>query len=112
LLFTNHHCGYDAIASLSTVEKNYLDNGYWAKIRSEEIPVPGLFVKALVRMQEVTDSILPKLNGLDGQERIKKVNEIIAGMSANANPDKKYKVEIKPFYNGNQYFMFIMMFDL
>jgi hypothetical protein len=107
LLFTNHHCGYDAIASLSTVEKNYLDNGYWAKNRSEEIPVPGLFVKALVRMQEVTDSILPKLNGLDGQERIKKVNEIIAGMSANANPDKKYKVEIKPFYSGNQYFMFI-----
>lgn len=107
LLFTNHHCGYDAIASLSTVEKNYLDNGYWAKNRSEEIPAPGLFVKVLVRMQEVTDSILPKLSGLDGQERSKKATELIAAMSKNANPDKKYKVEIKPFYNGNQYFMFI-----
>jgi hypothetical protein len=107
LLFTNHHCGYDAIASLSTVEKNYLDNGYWAKNRGEEIPAPGLFVKVLVSMKEVSDSILPKLAGLDGQERSKKVTELIASMSKNANPDKKYKVEIKPFYNGNQYFLFI-----
>ncbi len=107
LLFTNHHCGYDAIASLSTVEKNYLDNGYWAKNHSEELPAPGLFVKVLVSMKEVTDSILPMLKGIEGQDRTKKITELIAAMSKNANPDKKYKVEIKPFYNGNQYFMFL-----
>lgn len=107
LLFTNHHCGYDAIAGLSSVESNYLDKGYWANTRDKEIPVPGLFVKVLVRMQDVTDSIVPKVKDLTGNERAQKLTELIQRMSTNANPDKKYKVEIKPFYAGNQYYMIV-----
>jgi hypothetical protein len=107
LLFTNHHCGFESIASLSNVEANYLDKGYWAKNNSEEIPVPGLFVSVLVRIQEVTDSILPKVNNMTGSERSGMIAGIIARLTKGANPDQKYKVEVKPFYNGNQYFLFV-----
>ncbi len=107
LLFTNHHCGYDAIAGLSTVEKNYLDNGFWAKNKSEEIHAPGLTVKILLRMQEVTDSIVPVTKSMAPQDRTKKIAEIMLRLQKNADPDKKYKVEVKSFYSGNQYFLFI-----
>ena len=54
LIFTNHHCGYDAITSQSTPENNILDNGWYAKSYTEEKPIPGLFVRFLVRMEDVT----------------------------------------------------------
>ena len=57
LLLTNHHCGYDAIQALSTVEHDYLTNGFWAMSNAEELPCPGLKVHILVRMEEVTDRI-------------------------------------------------------
>ena len=62
LLFTNHHCGYGSIAGLSTPEKDYLNNGFWAKNLQEEIPAPGLSVKFLVRMGDATERINAKLN--------------------------------------------------
>ena len=57
LLFTNHHCGYDAIQALSTVEHDYLTNGFWAKSHAEELPCAGLKVHILVRMEEVTERL-------------------------------------------------------
>jgi len=78
LLFTNHHCGYDAIASVSSTEHNYLDDGFWAKSYSEELPIPGLGIRILQNAFDVTDSIVPKLEGLDMAARRAKVSEIEA----------------------------------
>lgn len=107
LLFTNHHCGYDAIASLSTVENNILENGYWATDRTKEIPVEGLYVKLMVHMQDVSDSIIPLLAGLAADERIKKVQELSKAISVRASEQGKFKTEVKPFFYGNQYFLFV-----
>src|SRR5690554_5551196 len=61
LVLTNHHCGYDAIAGASTTEHNYLDNGFWAKSFGEEIPIQGLTATFIVRMEDVTSTIMKEL---------------------------------------------------
>ncbi|RRN77092.1 serine protease, partial [Pseudoxanthomonas sp. SGD-10] len=72
LLFTNHHCGYDAITSESTPDNNILDNGFYAKSYAEERPIKGLFVNFLVRMEDVTEEVLSALGNLTGAERDQK----------------------------------------
>src|SRR5688572_14612091 len=64
LLFTNHHCGYDAIASSSSVEHNYLRDGFWAKSKKEEIPCPGLSVQFLVKIDDVTELVMGRLKDI------------------------------------------------
>lgn len=107
LLFTNHHCGYDAVANHSTVDNDLLDNGFWSKDHSQELTNPGLFVKVLVRMQDVTDSVVPKLKDLSQEDRQKKVQEVSKSLAAHASLDGKYKAEVKSMYYGNQYFLFV-----
>ena len=64
LLFTNHHCGYNVIANASTVENNYLANGFYARNKSEEIPAQGLTVQFLLRIEDVTKEVLDSLKNL------------------------------------------------
>jgi hypothetical protein len=71
LIFTNHHCGYDAIASASTVEHNYLQNGFYAKNKSEEIPT-NISVQFLLRIDDVTKEVMDSLKGLTGTERLQR----------------------------------------
>src|SRR5436190_3835643 len=71
LIFTNHHCGYDAIASASTMDNNYLENGFYAKNRAEEIPTT-LTVQFLLRIEDVTKEVTDSLQGLSGVDRQKK----------------------------------------
>ena len=66
LLLTNHHCGYDAIQNHSTVEHNYLEDGFWAMNRKEELPNPDLTVTFLIRIEDVTDLMLKELSGYNG----------------------------------------------
>ena len=94
LLITNHHCGYDAIQSLSTVEHDYLTNGYWAKSHDEELPCPGLKVHILVRMDEVTDRLAA------GESR----EEIIAKAEAEG---VGFRAKVESMYYGNQAYLFI-----
>ena len=76
LMFTNHHCGYDAIAGASTPEKNYLDNGFWAKNLGEEIPVPGLTATFMLRMEDVSATVLKELNpSMTAEQRAAKIKE-------------------------------------
>ena len=75
LIFTNHHCGYSSIQQLSTTENDYLANGFWAMDRSEEIPVPGLSVHFIRKIEEVTDRMTEGLEGLPFEEYTAKVNE-------------------------------------
>lgn len=110
LVFTNHHCGYGSIQSLSTVEHDYLRDGFWAMNRSEELPVPGLTVKFIRRIEDVTAEVLGDIPfALSGKERAQKIRAGIAAVEKrlkDANPS--LLVQIRDFYAGNQYFAFVM----
>ena len=69
LLLTNHHCGYSQIQSHSTIEHDYLTNGFWAKNMSEELPCPGLTATFIIRIDDVTDDIINQVNGLKEDDR-------------------------------------------
>ncbi len=107
LIFTNHHCGYDAIASNSTPQDNILDNGFWAKSFSEEKPIPGLFVNFLVRMQDVTAKVKAAVEGLPEDQKAAKIEEVGAQIAAEAVKGTKYDGFVRDFYKGNQYFLYI-----
>ncbi len=108
LLLTNHHCGYSFVQSHSTMEHNYLRDGFWAKSMTEEIPMEGLTVTFLVYMEDVTEQVLagvtPQTKEADRQAIVK---ENIAKVTKKATEGTGYKAIIKPFYYGNQYFMFV-----
>ena len=94
LLLTNHHCGYDAIQAHSTVEHDYLTNGFWAMNHNEELPCPGLKVHILVRMEDVTD----RLN--DGEKK----EDIIAKAKAEG---VGFQATIESMYYGNMAYLFV-----
>jgi hypothetical protein len=106
LLLTNHHCGYDAIATLSTVEKNYLMNGFAATRKGDELPCKGLFVKFLIRVEDITDVVMKatkKTSGDAFEAKFKKVFEKYEAIEK----AKGYEIDIKPFYAGNKYYMMV-----
>ena len=108
LLLTNHHCGYSYVQSHSTMEHNYLQDGFWAKSKQEEIPMEGLTVTFLVYMEDVTDQVLAGVTAQDKEsDRQMKIKENIAKVTKKATDGNGYKAQIKPFYYGNQYFMFV-----
>src|SRR4051812_17360615 len=108
LVLTNHHCGFSQLQSLSTLEKDYVTNGFWAHKKSEELPCPGLTVTFIIRIENVTDSILPSLNASMSEEaRDAKVKEIGTRLERAAIKGNHYKASVKPFYYGNEYYMFV-----
>ncbi len=107
LIFTNHHCGYDAIASYSTPQNNILDNGFWAKSYSEEKPVPGLFVNFLVRMEDVTEKINAAVKGISEDQKAARIDEVGKQIASDAVKGTKYDGFVRDFYKGNQYFLYI-----
>ncbi|MBR4506837.1 MAG: S46 family peptidase [Bacteroidales bacterium] len=108
LVLTNHHCGYSFIVRNSTVEHDYLTNGFWAMTREEEIPCPGLTVTRLVRMEDVTSQVLQGVtDGMTEADRDKVIDKNIEKITAKAVKGTHYKAVVKPFYYGNQYFMYV-----
>ena len=108
LVLTNHHCGYDAIAELSTSEKNLLKNGFWAQNRKEEIKPSSLYVRFFVRMDDCSKRILAKVNpSMTEAEREKAINQEIAVIEKENNEGGKYTVSVRPFFQGNEYYYFI-----
>ncbi len=107
LIFTNHHCGYSAIAAASTVEKNYLKDGFWAKTKADEIPAPGLSVQFLIRIEDVTESVSGELNGLEGAAWNSKLQEVSQRIVKNATEGTGYEARVVPFYRGNQFLLFV-----
>ena len=108
LVLTNHHCGYSYIVRHSTVEHDYLTNGFWAMSREQEIPCPGLTVTRLVRMEDVTAKVLDGVkDDTPEQERETIVENNIKALTEEAVKGTHYKAIVKPFYYGNQYFMYI-----
>lgn len=108
LVFTNHHCGYGAIAELSTPEHDYLTDGFWAKTHAQELKPKSLYVRFFVRMDDVSDRILSLVNDeMSEKEREKIINQEIAKIQAENDENGKYTVSVRPFYNGNEYYYFV-----
>ena len=109
LLFTNHHCGYSYIQRHSSVEHDYLKDGFWARNRSEELANPGLTVRFLVRMEDVTAAVLkgdkPKLTEDQRNALIKKNIETLRKLET--DPAKGLVAQVNSLYYGNQYFLYV-----
>ena len=110
LLFTNHHCGYPNIQSLSSVEHDYLKYGFWAQNNQEEIPAPGLEVRFIRQIHEVTADVLGNVPSIaKEQERAALVQENIdAWIHKTKSENPGMEVIVKPFFGGNQYFAFVI----
>ena len=108
LMFTNHHCGYGSIQKLSTVEHDYLTDGFWAKDFSEELPADGISASFLVRMEDVTEQIFAAINDtMDWAERNQAIAAKAKELETAASEDGKYNPIIKGFFEGNEYYMFV-----
>lgn len=108
LLFTNHHCGYDAIQSHSSIDHDYLTDGFWANSYEEELPNEGLSVSFLVKMDDVTKIVLEQVKPeMNESERSAAISKEIESLKAEMAEDGKYEVSVKSFYNGNEYYRFV-----
>ena len=109
LLLTNHHCGYGQIQKHSSVEHDYLKDGFWAMSRKEELPNPGLSVSFLERMEDVTDTILKGYEeGMDEAQRVEIVKKNSEALIAEVTKEGKgLRATVEALYYGNQYFLFL-----
>jgi hypothetical protein len=108
LLITNHHCGYGNIQRHSTVEHDYLTDGFWAMSRGEELPNPGLSVTFLIRIEDITDTALAGVtSNMKAADREKTILENAKKIQTEATKGTGYTARISPFFNGNQYFLFV-----
>ncbi len=108
LLLTNHHCGYGQIQNHSTVEHDYLNNGFWAMSKEEELPNPGLSVTFLVRIDDVTARVLGKVTAeMTEAARREAIQAESSAIAAEAIKGTHYNARVQPFYGGNQYFLLI-----
>ncbi len=114
LFITNHHCGYDAIQNHSSLQHDYLTNGFWAKNRMEELTNPGLTARILNRMEDVTDKILAGT----AEKPADSLQAIIARntkkVAKQATENDKYEASVQPLFSGNQYFLYVyeVFFDV
>jgi hypothetical protein len=108
LVLTNHHCGYDGIAELSTPEKNLLKDGFWAANRADERKPSSLYVRFFVRMDDCSKRILAKVNAsMSEVDREKAINQEIAVIEKENNQGGKYTVSVRPFFQGNEFYYFV-----
>jgi hypothetical protein len=108
LLLTNHHCGYSSIQAQSSVDHDYLTDGYWAMTPDQELPCPNLTVTFIVRIEDVSDSINKNLTASMSEiERDSKIHDLCARLEGKAIEGTRYDAKVKPFFNGNQFFLFV-----
>lgn len=108
LLLTNHHCGYGQIQSHSSVEHDYLTNGFWAANRTDELPNPDLTVTFLIRMEDATERVLEGVDDkMSENERNEIIRKNIKKIEQEAVEGTHYDALVVPFYHGNQYFLFV-----
>lgn len=107
LLFTNHHCGYDAIAKLSTVENDYLNEGFWARDFDAELPVEGLYVRRLVRMEDVTEVVNARLENAPNfrmrQQMLRQVGDSLKQLATDG--ETFYEAELKSMFAGSEHYL-------
>lgn len=108
LLLTNHHCGYGQIQSHSTVENDYLTDGFWAKDMNGELPNPGVTVDFIADIKEVTPQVLNGTQNLEGKLLDDQINKNIQTVTASFKLEPWQKVVIKPMYYGNKYYAYVI----
>ncbi|NND77408.1 MAG: S46 family peptidase [Flavobacteriales bacterium] len=108
LILTNHHCGYGQIQSHSSLENDYLTDGFWAMSRSEELKNPGLTATFIVEIRDVTAAVLKgaTLNMAEA-DRNKLIEENSAKLEGEVSTDSHYEAKVRPFYYGNEFYMII-----
>lgn len=108
LLLTNHHCGYGEIQSHSTVEHDYLQDGFWAMSMDEELPNPGMVATLIVSIHDVTNTVLDGVAQLSSEaDKQKKIQENISRLQNTFPKEAWQENKIKTFYEGNQYILFV-----
>ncbi len=108
LLLTNHHCGYEAIQQHSSVEHDYLKDGFWAMSRAEEIPTPGLTATFIRRIEDVTQHVIPYLNdAMDERTRARAVDSLTRALLSSVVLEQGQSASVRPMFAGNQYVMFV-----
>lgn len=108
LVLTNFHCGRSQIQSHSSLENNYLERGFWAYSKDEELPNRGLFVRFIVRMEDVTkDALRGVKSKMTERERQSAIDRNLEAIRSSAKVESYQEVMIRPFYDGNQYFLFV-----
>jgi Peptidase S46 len=107
LLLTNHHCGFDVIQNHSTVEHDYLTNGFWAYKMEDELPNEDLVVTFIVKIEDVTAKVLEGTSTLSEADKQKKIQENIAALSNSLPKESWQENRIRTFYEGNQYMHFV-----
>ncbi len=108
LMLTNHHCAYGAIQKHSSIDNDYLTNGFWAMSRKEELPAYGSSASFLVRMEDVTKHINNKLNAdLSEDQRAAKIKVLSDSIAEIATTDNQYDAKVKSFFHGNEFYLFV-----
>ena len=108
LMSTNHHCGYGKLQEHSTVGHDYLRDGFWAYSKDQELPNPGLTASILVRMEDVTDQVKAALSDdMSESERARAIKEVSDRIAKKAVEGTIYDAQVKPMFNGNQFFLFV-----
>ena len=108
LLLTNHHCGFSSIQKHSSLDHDYLTDGFWAMNRQEELPNPGLTATLMIEMIEVTQEVLEGVNDdMTEQQREDKIAENIKQITNDFEENSEYQAKIKSFFKGNQFYMII-----
>jgi hypothetical protein len=108
LLLTNHHCGFDEIQKHSSVEHDYLNKGFWAKTREEELPNPGKTVTFLIRIEDVTEKVLKNVTPeMDESTRETKEEEAASLIEREARGKTSYETKVKSFFETNKFYLFV-----
>ncbi len=108
LLLTNHHCGFDEIQEHSSVDHDYLQNGFWAKTKEEELANPGKTASFLIRFEDVSEKVMAGLTEqMSTEERAKKVREVSNEIEKEATGDTHYEARVQSLYNENKYYLFV-----
>lgn len=108
LILTNHHCGFGQIQSHSSLENDYLKDGFWAMSKKEELPNKGLYVEFIVRIDDVTTKALNGVNNaMTEREKQSTIDKNINEITKSVKKETWQNIKVKPFYKGNQYFLFV-----
>ncbi|HET9747567.1 MAG TPA: S46 family peptidase [Chitinophagaceae bacterium] len=108
LVLTNHHCGFDAVQNHSTLEHNYIRDGFWAMSNKEELPNPGLFVTFIVRIDDVTKQVLSGVTStMSESERQSQVDKNMESLRSTVKKEAYQRVLIRGFFENNQYYLFV-----
>jgi hypothetical protein len=108
LILTNHHCGFDAIQNHSSVDHDYLTNGFWAYKMEDELPNKGMVVTFIARIEDVTPKVLDGIAAITNEaDKQKKIQENISNLNKSLPKEAWQENSIRTFYDGNQYILFV-----